>query len=64
MDMSRFDVEEAAEFRREFEGKTGVVLEDAMNAFGSQFAFMIRDIKTGGMFPRARTGLPGRGRAA
>ena len=51
LDLSRLNPGEAAEFRRDFEGKTGVPFEDAMNAFGSQFAVMIRDIQTGGMFP-------------
>ena len=51
MDLSRLDPDETAAFRREFAARTGVELEDAMNAFGRQFAVMIRDIKTGGMFP-------------
>ena len=51
LDLSRLDPDETAAFRQEFAVRTGVELENAMNAFGRQFAVMIRDIKTGGMFP-------------
>jgi len=51
LDGPRLDANEAEAFKREFTARTGTTLEDAVNAFGSQFAVMIRDIKTGGMFP-------------
>ena len=51
LDLSRLDAGETEAFRREFATATGVVLEDALGAFGSQFAVMIRDIRTGGIFP-------------
>jgi|GEM_PF-1115011 len=51
LDLSRLDAEETAEFQKEFEDRTGVGFEDAVNAFGRQLAVMIQDVRIGGMFP-------------
>ncbi len=51
LDLSRHDGKGAAAFRRSFVDRTGVAPDDVVGAFGSQIAFMIRDIRTGGLFP-------------
>lgn len=51
LDGAHLDADQTAELKQAFLASTGVALEDALNAFGNQFAIMVRDIKTGGMFP-------------
>ncbi len=51
LDLSRLDPAEADDFKGAFAAETGVRFEDALAAFGSQFAVMIRDIEAGGIFP-------------
>jgi hypothetical protein len=50
-DLSRLEAEEAEAFRQKFITATGVPFEDAMNAFGDEFALLIQDVKMGGLFP-------------
>jgi len=45
------DAGKAAEFKRSFAAVTGTEFEEAVKVFGSQCAVLIRDIKTGGLFP-------------
>jgi hypothetical protein len=50
-DLSRLDAGQATEFRQKFVAGTGVSFEDAVGAFGDQFALLIQDVHTGGLFP-------------
>lgn len=43
--------EDLDEIRREFAAFAGVELEQFLAAFGSQLAFLVNDVNTGGMFP-------------
>ncbi len=45
------DEDRTRQLRQDFEAGTGMELEEFLDAFGDQFAILVRDVKTGGMFP-------------
>ena len=49
--LSRLDTEQAEAFREKFTATTGVPFDDALSAFGDEFALLIQDVKMGGLFP-------------
>lgn len=49
--LSRLDSDEAETFRQKFTAATGVPFENALNAFGDEFALLIQDVKIDGLFP-------------
>ena len=49
--LSRLDAAQAEAFREKFTATTGVPFDDALSAFGDEFALLIQDVKMGGLFP-------------
>jgi hypothetical protein len=49
--LSRLDAEQAEAFREKFTAAAGVPFDDALSAFGDEFALLIQDVKMGGLFP-------------
>ena len=49
--LSRLDAGQAEAFGEKFTAATGVPFDDALSAFGDEFALLIQDVKMGGLFP-------------
>jgi hypothetical protein len=51
LNLSHLDTDNESKFKENFSARTGVEVEKAVGALGGQLAFLIRDIRMGGILP-------------